>query len=384
MDEKQINQTLCKMAWSGITSTMVDTFRPCCRFPLDDNHQYATTQQVLEKRENAFNNNFLIQLRKDMLNGTKRTECNKCYVEETSGIKSLRQKSNELLHTSTSDIFFDKLEFLEVNLDNLCNLECRMCNSKFSTKLRTRDNILTKNGLHGFEVYNLKYKTLEIMNSLDLTNLKMVKLLGGEPLISPSLLKFLSQIPNPEKVTLLIITNATNVPSKDIIDKLLEFKQINFDFSVDGIYQYNDYQRVGSKFESIIQNIKKLSNLFQGEHSIHSVYSTLNIFGLDKSTDWFRDNLNLRISIDIVNNNILSPFHSPNWFVKEVLSSIKETNPHKVYVENLFKQKHSFDNEKWKQLLEFVKITDNLYSTDITTINPLLFGQIQNQDVNVL
>jgi organic radical activating enzyme len=382
MDEKQINQTFCKIAWAGMTSTMINTFRPCCRFPLDDKNQYPTTQQVLENKEDAFNNIFLTQLRQDMLNNVKRSECSKCYVEEISGIKSLRQKSNELLQTTASNVFFDKLEFLEISLDNLCNLECRMCSSKFSTKLRTRDHVLTRSGLHGFQVSSIQYKTLEIMDSLDLNNLKMVKLLGGEPLISPSLLKFLFKIPKPHNVELLIITNGTTIPSKDVIDKLREFKQVNFDFSVDGIYEYNDYQRVGSNFESIISNIKQLSNVFQGNHSIHSVYSTLNIFGLDKSTDWFRDNLNLRTSIDIVNNNILSPFHSPEWFVNKILSSIKETNPHKIYVENLFRQKHSFNDEKWNQLLRFVKITDNLYDTDISIINPSLSAQIENQDVN--
>jgi hypothetical protein len=82
------NNTICKFAWAGATSTMVNTFRPCCRFPFDENNQYPTTDQVILYGKQAFNNNFLTNLRKDMLEGIPRNECKKCYVEEKSNMKA--------------------------------------------------------------------------------------------------------------------------------------------------------------------------------------------------------------------------------------------------------------------------------------------------------
>lgn len=367
-----MNDTLCKFAWSGITSTIINTFRPCCRFPLDDNNQYPTTEQIINQGVTALDNTFFVQLRKDMLEGTPRVECQKCYVEEQSNMESMRQKANNLLSVSANNTHFEKLEFLEISLDNLCNLECRMCSSRFSTKLQTRDRYLQENGIEGYFVNNVSYKTLELMDSLDLSHLRMIKMLGGEPLISPNLYKFLEKIPKPENVNLLIITNATSIPSNKTLNKLKQFKSVKFDFSIDGIYDYNDYQRVGSKFENIIANMLELSKILPEEHSIHSVYSSLNMFGFDTSTKWFNDNLPFRVTVDIVKNNITSPFIAPDSYVEEILNNVSDNNPHKKFIDNMFSQYYSFDENKWNDFLQFVKLTDQMYKSDINRINPVL------------
>jgi sulfatase maturation enzyme AslB (radical SAM superfamily) len=360
---------------------MIDTFRPCCRFPLNQDNQYPTTDDILSKGQSAFNNDFLTTLRQDMLEGKPRVECSKCYIEEQSNVISMRQKGNFQFTSSAVGTGFEKLEFLEISLDNLCNLECRMCNSRFSTKLNKRDELLNQEGLVEFKSNTVKYKTLELMDVLDLRDLKMIKLLGGEPLISPSLVTFLEKIPNPENVEILIITNATTIPSQSTLDKLKTFKSVRFDFSIDGIYQYNDYQRVGSNFETLISNSLFLANYFPNQHSVHSVFSSLNILGLDQSVSWFEKHLPFTLSIDIVSNNILSPFHSPDWYKNLILEKINDSNTFKTYVKNLFDSKHCYDSKKWNEFLKFCRITDNIYDTDITKINPFLAKAIQ--DVNV-
>lgn len=377
-----INNTLCKFAWAGATSTMINTFRPCCRFPLDDSNQYPTTDDVLAQGESAFNNKFLIKLRQDMLAGTPRTECTKCYVEENSNLVSMRQKGLEHFSAKALDRNFERLEFLEISLDNLCNLECRMCNSQFSTKLKNRDMILADNGLIQYQPKSVQYKTLEIMDALDLNDLKLIKLLGGEPLISPNLILFLNKIPYPENVDLLIITNATTIPPSFVLQKLKTFKSVRFDFSIDGIFQFNDYQRVGSNFEKIISNTLQLTQHFPNAHYVHSVFSSLNIIGLDASINWLEKHLQFSISIDIVSNNITSPFHAPDWYKEIIIEQIPVSNSFHLYVKNLFTEKHKYDEEKWHQFLQFCKITDNLYTTDISKINPFIAKAIQ--DVNVL
>lgn len=374
------SNTLCKFAWSAATSTMIDTFRPCCRFPFDDNSQYPTTDEIIFKGQTAFDNNFLVQLRKDMLEGKTRNECRKCYIEERSNIISMRQKGNERFTASMKDYNFEKLEFLEISMDNLCNLECRMCNSRFSTKLKNRDKLLFENGLEEYFSNQVKFKTLEIMDALDLANLKMIKMLGGEPLISPNLLLFLNKIPHPENVDLLIITNSTTIPPNDVIDKLKTFKSVRFDFSIDGIFQYNDYQRVGSNFETLISNSLFLAQHFKQEHTIHAVFSSLNIFGLNASIEWFEKHMPFSLTVDIVSNNILSPFISPESYKEEILKSLKDSNSQKKYVTNLFNTIHKHNENKWNDFIKFCKLTDNLYGTDIGEINPILKKIIVTQE----
>lgn len=371
-----MSKTLCKFAWGGMTSTMINTFRPCCRFPLDDNQQYPTTDQLINQGSQALNNTFLKKLRRDMLDGIPRSECEKCYVEEQSDQLSMRQKANALLTSQIESDNFDKLEFLEISLDNLCNLECRICSSAFSSKLRYRDAFLKQMGLENYYPSKAQYKTIELMDVLDLDNLRMIKMLGGEPLISPNLLKFLQRIPNPAKVDLLIITNGTTFPNSHILDKLLEFKSVRFDFSIDGIFDYNNYQRVGSNFTHIMNNAMNLYKIIPQQHSIHSVYSSLNIFGLDESVRWFIDNTPFRTSIDLVRDHILSPFVTPKWYVDKILLTLSETNPYKDLVFGMFAKWHNFEESKWHQLLSFCKHTDSLYNTDIRKINPILSEQL--------
>ncbi len=377
------SNTICKFAWSGVTSTMVNTFRPCCRFPFDENNQYPTTDQVILYGKQAFNNNFLTDLRKDMLEGNKRRECEKCYIEEQSGIVSMRQKGNQSFISTTDTLEFDKLEFLEINIDNLCNLECRMCNSRFSTKLTVRDQLLNDHGLDEFLPSKVNYKTIEVMAALDLSDLKMIKLLGGEPLISPNLTQFLDRIPFPQNVDLLIITNATVIPSSKIIEQFKKFKSVRFDFSIDGIFEYNNYQRVGSDFDNCHSNANKLAEIFPNDHTVHSVYSSLNIFGLEKSTVWFLENSPFKNSIDVVSNNILSPFISPKWYADAILESISPSNPNKDYIHHLFENFHNYQESKWHKFLKFVSVTDNWYNTNIETINPMLKKELDKFKVNV-
>lgn len=375
------NPTICKFAWSSITSTMINTFRPCCRFPLDQDNQYPTTDDILKHGHQAFNNAFLTELRKDMLAGKPRQECEKCYVEEQSNIVSMRQKGNSQFEARALGIEFEKLEFLEISLDNLCNLECRMCNSQFSTKLKARDEILYKNNLIQYKPKSVQYKTLDIMDALDLSSLKMVKLLGGEPLISPNLILFLEKIPYPENVELLIITNATTIPPTFIIEKLKNFRSVRFDFSIDGIYHFNDYQRVGSNFENTISNALQLANYFPNSHSIHSVFSSFNIIAFHDSITWFEKFLPFSVSVDIVSNNITSPFHAPDWYKDVVLERIPTSSQYHSYINNLFKERHKFDEVKWNQFLKFCKLTDGLYETDISKVNSFIGKYIQ--DVNL-
>ncbi len=382
VDIYRMKETVCKFAWSSVTSTMVNTFRPCCRFPFDDKNQYPTTDQVLLKGQQALNNAFMTDLRKDMLDGVKRSECSKCYVEEESGIKSMRQKGNEALSSECKSVEFENLEFLEISLDNLCNLECRMCESTFSTKLQQRDKFLQNNGFY-IQPINVRYKTLEMMDKFDLTHLKAIKMLGGEPLISPNLLKFLDKIPYPHLVDLFIVTNATTIPNETVLEKFNQFKSVKFTFSIDGIYQFNDYQRVGSSFESSIGNSLFLSQMYQNNHSIHSVYSSLNIFGLNDSVEWFEKYMTLGLSIDIVSCNFLSPYNSPTWYAEAILDHISPTNSFKNYVSNLFDQYHNYQPEEWNKFLKFVKLTDDMYNTDIGKINPLLKNELDKLTVNV-
>ena len=55
---------------------------------------------------------------------------------------------------------FDKVRYIEMSVDNVCNLECKMCDSKFSSKLQLRDKYLGNTTHKKLESVSLNLITL--------------------------------------------------------------------------------------------------------------------------------------------------------------------------------------------------------------------------------
>ena len=108
-----------------------------------------------------------------------------------------------------------------------------MCSSSFSSKLLKRDLWLEKNhkDLEGFnadKIAKSRYETLKNLN-IDWSELRFIKLLGGEPFLSPNFLDFLYFLDmrtDISKIQLEIITNCTTKMSEEVREILNEFKFI--------------------------------------------------------------------------------------------------------------------------------------------------------------
>ena len=74
-------------------------------------------------------------LREQMKAGNRPEGCTRCWQEEDSGKKSLRQRYAQHKKLGTVDLENPKIEWLELAISNDCNLMCRMCDSKYSHKL---------------------------------------------------------------------------------------------------------------------------------------------------------------------------------------------------------------------------------------------------------
>ena len=240
-----------------------------------------------------------------------------------------------------------------------------MCSSKHSTKLRRRDKILNYT-VEPNEVYDI-----DILNTINLDNIKLVKILGGEPLLSKNHLPLLNKFPNISGVTLLYNTNATIIPNQETIDKMRQAKKLNFIISCDGIYKYNDYQRWGSKFENIIENSIKIQSLFDNIESFVylNVFTLLNLNSYTETKKWFNDK-NYAHSSEWEHGGVLSAWHAPDWYEEWILT--KNDHPE---VRNYFKRR-KYNPEMWSKFLNLIEVTDNMYGTRLEDYNPELAEQL--------
>lgn len=376
------NGVICMHPWVGFTYTMKNTIRPCCRFPT--NSEFSS-----QDREEAFKD-----IRIKMLNGEQIPECKKCYEEEKSGLYSERNYINNAIGmTPLSSINLDEnclpLEFLEFSLDNVCNFECVMCDSRFSSKSYRRDEMLHNHSeIKGMKPHKSSNKTrLDLLKSqnIDLSNLKQLKLLGGEPFISPAFidfLKYLDSNSNLNDIYLQVVTNCSTQLSDEALYYMNQFKCVMLSGSFDGIPSHHEYQRVHSNFEDNINNLieyeKKIKNI---DHIvIQQTFTTLNLNGFSDSFAWYNsynENWVNRWSYDEYTFSFLD---APDWYEEWILSQLKDYNTEIALnndkLRNIFKRR-KYNPDKWKQQLKRIEVLDSFYNRKLEDYNPSLARMIK-------
>ena len=357
------SKTICMIPWEGMAVTMRNQIRPCCRFP--------TASAVDPKQyEEAFK-----QLRIDMLAGKKDPRCAKCWEEEDNDVPSMRTRANAFhgLEFKKPHLKedFRKLTHIELSLDNICNLQCRMCGSQFSSKALKRDEWAAKHRpdiqIHVAKVQKSRYETLKDME-IDWTELRSVKLLGGEPFMSPNFmdfLYFLDMRTDISKVTLEIVTNCTKKMTQEMADILNDFKYIRLSGSFDSTPIMNEYQRVGSKWQEGLDHWIEYGKMLKNKRMIvHQTFSVLNINHVDESLLLYKPYCDS--SSWSYDEYQLSFLCAPDWFERWVM----RTNQNEK-LKGIFK-KRKYDKSKWQRVIRTIYALDDFHETNIEEANPEL------------
>lgn len=381
LSEKTSN-TFCILPWVHVCVTTEGSVVPCCRF------QYPKPVINLESLNKngleALNTEEYNSIRTSMLEGKKINQCKKCYFEEENysilDASSYRDHSKKqfLKHDDTfTDNKFKELRYLELSLDNICNLQCRMCSSKFSTKLITRDQKLSQFewNAKGYTPHNKLEIDYSFLEKEDLSKLEEIKLLGGEPFMSPNFDKFLNYIlnrTNPGNIRLFIATNGTHKLSEELIAKLRQFKLLRLRVSFDSYSKANDYQRFGSSYIKIWENLLEYSETFlNAEIGIHSVISTYNANKLGISIEHYKKH-NIHYSLDFVRNQEMSLSYAPDNLVEWLSTQNNECMNAKQYIDNFLKNREQ-NLFKWDVFLKNSKILDEFYNISLKDYNPELY-----------
>ena len=224
-------------------------------------------------------------LRQKMLRDEKIKGCDKCYRDESLGKPSYRQRFNE--RYGQEYIENPKIKELELALGNKCNFKCVDCNTKYSSSWY-EDDLLLKRNYH-------TYKGREVINSIydndfKIMELNEIKLLGGEPFLDKRYIDVFKKI-DAENINLFFVTNNSVFPNKEWLEQLKRFKHINFNISIDGVYDVAEFVRYGTKFTKYEKNYKKWLDLNLSNMDVipHFVFHSLNVLNFDQTIDWLID-----------------------------------------------------------------------------------------------
>ena len=277
------SKTFCMHPFTGLATREDGAIKVCCR-----SHSVGWIQN--ETLEEVWNNDAMRTIRRQVLNNERPEACIPCFNLEDQGVESLRQRhirdsfpdSRINLYPNALDSLNDdysmpfEMPTIEIKINNLCNLKCRMCNPLDSTQwkdwleveefYKAEDNYLvdavrnlglTKAPYVGlFEGRDDFWENLEKL----LPYFRRVEFAGGEPLMDPNHYKILDLLAkNGENIELKYATNGTVTGIKGgrtIHDYWPKFKSIVVNVSIDGLHDVYEYIRGNGKFEDVEKNVK--------------------------------------------------------------------------------------------------------------------------------
>lgn len=286
----------CRFPFFNLMFTSTGEYAVCCKYkyPLATNGTVLST--TLHSLEEAWQSDTLRQVRQDFLNGQMPEGCEKCRLEEASGIQSTRQHSFDYAVSEQQLNEHLKPTRLEIYPGNLCNLKCRICFATNSTQW-----IQEAKDEFAYQAQEHFLLTPPIMQALNkwLPNITELTFAGGEPFLYKEFEQLLDQCIESGRaaaISLLINTNAT-IYKQAIIDKLKQFKRVVLTLSIDDTGERFAYQRSGANWVQVARNLA----LYQANCGIHTgnrivchiccTVSNLNIFYLPETLHWFSEQL---------------------------------------------------------------------------------------------
>jgi pyruvate-formate lyase-activating enzyme len=270
----------------------------------------------------------IAQVRNDMLNDTKSSSCSACWKMESAGLPSKRTIDNKdfvaLIGCSITQLQEQVTSpqhlAYQIKLSNHCNLACKTCHPQDSTGWYKEYN-----RWHQVKFYNTYRADSELFDNIDYGRARVIEFLGGEPLLHQdhvTVLKKLLEAGNND-CRLIYTTNGTCVPNDHEVETMKQFKNVWFNFSIDGVGPVFEYLRHPAQWNQVLGNIEHIKSLGFQVSCVH-LLSNLNIYRLDEFMPWALKTFGVgRVSINFVRNY-------PSYFQPHVLpNSVKQQIQHK-------------------------------------------------------
>lgn len=274
--------------FTGLATREDGAVKVCCRSAPVGFIQNQTLEEI-------WNNDTMREVRRQVLSGERPEVCKPCFDLEDQGVESLRQRHiNGVIPEARINLYPSAIskmqddytmpfEFptMEIKLNNLCNLRCRMCNPLDSTSWSDWSKIeefyIKENNYLVPVVNDLGLKTSRYICPFDdtdnwwhsfeklLPHFRRVEFAGGEPLMDPQHYKILDMLkPYAKNIEIKYATNATTLGIKGgrtIHDYWPYFKSVAVNVSIDGIHDVYNYIRSNAEFTEVEKNIKEIKSL---------------------------------------------------------------------------------------------------------------------------
>ena len=248
-------EKFCASVWHHMNINNRGQVKPCCIFR--DGKIPNDNENIFDWYETAYND--------VKSQGLEHKGCELCYKQEQNNIPSRRTWRGNKEHIPKSN---KGINYIDLSFGNYCNLKCRMCESRNSTKWIADEKYLEKNNFdierEIFSLYTMSDERLDQIvnycNSID-TDSFMLEIKGGEPFVTDQFYNFIHRLNDRFKsiCKIVVFTNGSGI-NEEYIDSLKGFKELKIHLSVEGTGKLYEYIRGGNivTLDTAISNIGKI------------------------------------------------------------------------------------------------------------------------------
>ena len=406
------SKTFCMHPFTGLATREDGAVKACCRSHPVGFIQNATLEEI-------WNNDTMQRIRRQVLNGERPAECAPCFNLEDQGVESLRQRHingvipeariNLYPNTKLQEVMPFEFPTMEIKMNNLCNLKCRMCNPMDSTSwndwqeveahYKKEDNYLVQ------KIIDLNLQKKPFLDSfVDTDNwwasfekllpyFRRVEFAGGEPLMDPTHYKILDMLaPYGDNIEIKYATNLTMLgkSNRTVWQYWPKFKSVAVNVSIDGIGASYEYVRGNASWSELVNNIKQIQTIPNISRIVGAVaVQVSNVLILDKMIKLFLDDLGIVFYTNMVNYpNVLSaqvlPFDLKDLAIKRLQMAKLQVPNYKHVKENpillgiTLKQIDGVINylnavdqsDKWQECIEFNQALDATRDQSFFDVTP--------------
>lgn len=379
--------------------------RPCCWFidrELDFYWDNFYTDK-LKSLNNIHRSYAWFDLRERLVEqGNTFSGCRNCWEAERMGYISKRLYYNDICRQNgwTGEL---ELEDLELSLDNKCNFMCRICrpgqssvwNSAISKLPELFD--LDRNHYQDFTENQKRHDHIvNLLENTDLSKLKRIALVGGEPFLSFRFFWFLQLVEkycNLSDITMRINTNCSIYPSKERMKILKKMKKVYLDVSIDATGSLFEVIRNGRPWKLVHNTLKKFIEETDFEIKIHPTISVMNINKVNDVVS-FAEDMGIKIVPaqlqfpEFLRQNMIPLEIRKNWTIPDngekfdidVFNSI-----HTVDYRNQFNNVILNDHQSVNLMDEFVKsmnILDDYQGKKFKDVNPEIWEIVNDLKIS--
>ena len=359
------------------------------------------------------------------INEKKIPQCNSCWKEESSGIKSHRIIENELWERQLGSEYLENLInstnndgslsskplTLDLRLGNTCNLQCVMCRPRDSSKwlqdakkLSTSlvdarakaDWIHKANSIVNIDCFYW-FERLETQESLNefIGDVRHIIFGGGEPLLIKEHDRFIKKLVETEvsqNIKLRYHTNGTQLSEK-ILELWSHFKEVELLISIDDWAERNYYIRYPAKWSTILSNLNRLDNT--PDNIVINILATVHAMNIYNLPDFAMNVLNQKWKKICSRNSgifFVGSTHWPQYMNIQVLPKLtKQFIMDKWNSYEILKSNKFWTNRICSQLnfMNSADASDNFssfidYIDKLDNIRPIKFADVYSEYYKLL